>query len=485
MHFFGPSETERLIRKLQDSELFAADVPQRKRYTHAEWAALEDFQRGQASYQQLLAIQRVKNFQDLAKTVNELADPKHNSAVPILAKLWSECAVEPVRIAVGHTLLEIGSPAARAALIDLIEDADPFSALMAARAILNEDPSSFFDRCAVYFTPERIAQSGGEVIPNAILRLFVPGEGATLHWIDPKLPECIQNDKRWVDLFVRFRRDKELGYTAKQVLEFVDPKLVKESMKTASAKEEKRRPIKAATKGNGDLVKRYLQGEHEEVWKELRAYESVEGELLDEAVSVANETMKRVAHNADLLAERLANRGWKALFGSLRTAPQPEDVEMIERIEEFTGERLPVSLRAFWEIVGGIDFIWDNESGEPPDLGDDLVMEDPLCVLGPQICVEEIEDFELDPDDGEPLSVTLAPDYLHKANISGGEPYAIILPFKGVDPIFANERHNLPFVDYLRLCFKFGGFPRLEHHPDRTPGTRRFLTEMTKDLLPF
>jgi|GEM_PF-339132 hypothetical protein len=484
MRFFGPSETERLVRKLQDSELFADDLPKRKRYTHTEWAGLEDYQRGQASYQQLLAIQRMNNFRELAKTVDELADPKHNSAVPILAQLWSECAVEPIRTAAGHTLLGIGTPEARAALIDLIEDADPFSALMAARAILNEDPSKFFDRCAVYFTPEKMAQPGGEVIPNAILELFVPGEGATLHWIDPKIPECIQTDKRWVDLFVKFRKDKELGFTAKQAIEFIDPNLVKESMKKTSAKETPQ-VIKTITMGSGDLLKRYQQGQHEEVWRELRSYESVDGVLLEETMAVANETMKRVAHNADLLAERLANRGWKALFGSLRTPPQPEDIEMIERIEEFTGERLPVSLRAFWEIVGGIDFIWDYESGEPPDLGDDLVMEDPLCVLGPQICVEEIEDFELDPDDGEPLSVTLAPDHLHKANISGGEPYAIILPFKGVDPIFANERHRLPFVDYLRLCFKFGGFPRLEHHPDRTPGTRRFLIEMTKDLEPF
>lgn len=241
---------------------------------------------------------------------------------------------------------------------------------------------------------------------------------------------------------------------------------------------------------SGELLTRYLQGQHEEVWKELRAYKSIEGELLEEAVPVANETMKRVARNADLLAERLSNRGWKPLYGSLRTAPQSEDAEIIERIEEFTGERLPVSLRAFWEIVGGINFIWDFQSGEPPDLGDDLVMEDPLCVDSPQIVAYEIEEWEsqredMDPDDWEPVSVTLAPDYLHKANISGADAYAIILPFKGVDPIFANEEHNLPFVDYLRLCFKFGGFPRLERYPDRTPETRKFLTEMTKNLQPF
>lgn len=279
MRFLGPSETERLVRKLQDSELFDADFPKRKRYTHAEWAALEDFQRGQAITPQGVAIKRVKNFRELEETVKQLGNPKHNSAVPILARLWKECAVEPIRAAAGHALREIGIPEARTTLIEFIEDANWFSAHVGARALFDEDPSKFFDRCQLYFSPERIEQPGGEVIPDSILRLFVPGEGTTLHWLDDRLPNCIQQDNRWVDLFVKLRRHKELGFTARQVLEYVDPQSVKESMKTASAKEEKRRPIKAARKGSGDLIKRYRQGHYEEVWKELRTYEAIDGDL--------------------------------------------------------------------------------------------------------------------------------------------------------------------------------------------------------------
>lgn len=242
-----------------------------------------------------------------------------------------------------------------------------------------------------------------------------------------------------------------------------------------------------------DLLSRYKQGLHEEVWIELRAYESVSGDLLEEAQSVANETMKRVARNADRLAERLASRGWKPLFGSLRTLPQSEDMEVIKRIEEITGEMFPISIRAFWEIVGGINFIWnfDDDFGEDTaGIGSDLVMDDPICILSPQQVAEGIEEWvyrreRVQPELWEPVSLYLAPDYLHKAGISGGDAYAINLPFKGVDPIFANEEHNLPFVDYLRLCFKYAGFPRLERYPDRTSETREFLNEMTKDLEPF
>ena len=81
-------------------------------------------------------------------------------------------------------------------------------------------------------------------------------------------------------------------------------------------------------------------------------------------------------------------------------------------------------------------------------------------------------------------SLDLAPDYLHKANTSGGAPYRIELPFFGADPDFVNEAHELPFVDYLRLCFRWAGFPRLEGHADR-PNVREFLQMMGNGLERF
>jgi hypothetical protein len=99
---------------------------------------------------------------------------------------------------------------------------------------------------------------------------------------------------------------------------------------------------------------------------------------------------------------------------------------------------------------------------------------------------EEWEDQQsgIDPELVDPFSLVLSPDHLHKANISGGGPYGIELPFLGVDPIFANEAHGLPFVDYLRLCFRWAGFPRLERYTDR-PDVREFLLVMGEGLEPF
>jgi hypothetical protein len=115
---------------------------------------------------------------------------------------------------------------------------------------------------------------------------------------------------------------------------------------------------------------------------------------------------------------------------------------------------------------------------------------DPLCVDPPGVITYLFEEWE-DEQESEPGSnlekpfrIDLSPDYLHKANISGGMPYAILVPFPGTDPVFTDERHALPFIDYLRLTFKWAGFPGLEDHAQRCD-VQRFLTEFGNGLLPF
>jgi hypothetical protein len=114
---------------------------------------------------------------------------------------------------------------------------------------------------------------------------------------------------------------------------------------------------------------------------------------------------------------------------------------------------------------------------------------DPLCVGPPGHTKYLLAEWEgrrsrVDPDLDDPCDLELAPDHHHKANISGGSPYGIELPYLGADPIFMHEEHGLPFVDYLRLAFRWGGFPRLERHAADID-VRRFVADMTKDMEPF
>ena len=60
------------------------------------------------------------------------------------------------------------------------------------------------------------------------------------------------------------------------------------------------------------------------------------------------------------------------------------------------------------------------------------------------------------------FAVDVAPDWLHKANVSGAGPYAIEVPNKGVDALLLAEPHLTTFVNYLRIAFQWGGFPGWE-----------------------
>jgi hypothetical protein len=126
-------------------------------------------------------------------------------------------------------------------------------------------------------------------------------------------------------------------------------------------------------------------------------------------------------------------------------APAPDVLERIAAIESSVGA-LPLSLCAWYEIVGSVNFIADEWSGGYPD---------PLYV--------ESSDCSLEYDDGNwyrgRYMLHISPDDYHKEEVMGGPPYQILIPNPGVDALLENEKHQTSFVNYLRLSFKSGGFP--------------------------
>lgn len=246
---------------------------------------------------------------------------------------------------------------------------------------------------------------------------------------------------------------------------------------------------------NRSLLRRYQGGEFEQVWHEICAHTRVDGDFRHEVVEVAEATMQRVAQNADLLAERLRVFGWQALLAEhqdLRTLPKLSDQAVFARIEDISGAPVPPTLLAFWRVVGGINWVWDyNAPVAQPDLGFTLPPEehDPLCIDAPEVITYLFDEWiyqkqEYKPDLTSQFMIDLAPDYLHKADYSGGSPYCIEVPFLGADPMLAEERHKLPFLDYLRLAFRWSGFPGLDQHADRHD-VREFVTRFGKGLIPF
>ncbi|CAN5685476.1 hypothetical protein BH10CYA1_BH10CYA1_03560 [soil metagenome] len=118
-------------------------------------------------------------------------------------------------------------------------------------------------------------------------------------------------------------------------------------------------------------------------------------------------------------------------------------------------------------------------------------------------------DFTEEQEEENPFGLDLCPDFLHKADISGGSPYTVYIPAttpkNKLDPLVNfDDMSAMPFIQYLRHCFKWGGFPGLavmeledseidlnRRMPFKnTKGTWReaaqnLLVELRRDVIPF
>jgi hypothetical protein len=257
--------------------------------------------------------------------------------------------------------------------------------------------------------------------------------------------------------------------------------------------DERLRVLRTHAGGALPLFERYAAGDHDAVWAELVALgDAVRRDPhAADALAVACETMRRVDLNVRTLVERLRTMGYRfgppvgaagrvlSLFRRHRARPEkahvppgPDARATRLRIEKRTGP-LPLSIRAFFEVVGSVDLTGQHPALAP---GGD-VAEDPLIVYGVSDAWEQVDGA----DEGETDEIIIAPDDLHKAGMSGGDPYAMAVPDPRADGELLNERHGLLFVPYLRLCFRFGGFPGYEGQIDR----RAEIEGLSADLLRF
>lgn len=282
---------------------------------------------------------------------------------------------------------------------------------------------------------------------------------------------------------------------------------------------ERRREMAAGT----TYLERYLAGEYQAVWAELQALGATvrEESLYSDALDVARETMRRVRHNIEILIPRLEALGYEFGYhwakGSdfpagtpdrVCVPPQPDVARTIAELEDRAGA-LPLSLRAFYEVVGSVNFV-----GSPPDawkdwraVSDEI---DALYVYSAEVALEGAEAWrerydyfrkgEWSPPgtDEEDLCdsrayyalprecwlVPIAPDEWHKYNISGCGAYEIATPSLAADARLLTERHRTTFVNYLRICFRWAGFPKLQQIPEAPDGVSA-LSALTRDLLPL
>lgn len=217
------------------------------------------------------------------------------------------------------------------------------------------------------------------------------------------------------------------------------------------------------------FLERYKSGQHKEVWGELVALEEKVFEPAHHgvAVAVAEETMQRVRQNLETIADRLTVMGFDftkyphgesleySVVGPLET-PSEETEEQIETLKLIVGS-LPISLEAFWRVVGIVDFVgylpqWPENS-------------DPIVVSSVEDSIIDYKTWDdMTSKEGEPFRAFIAPDLCHKDDKSGGMYYNIVLPNASADALLEDTPYDLMFVEYLRFALlEWGGFPGLKN----------------------
>lgn len=246
-------------------------------------------------------------------------------------------------------------------------------------------------------------------------------------------------------------------------------------------------------------LERYLAGEYQSVWEELLAQGAAvrEEPLASEAFAVARETMRRVRHNLEHLIPRLRMLGYR--FGEIPhipgwdtgpwerdfvqaypvfLPPPPDTARALDELEQRVG-LLPLSIRAFYLEIGGVNFI-----GTHPTLDPNLLGYDPLFMYPLAEVQENPLDEDLELEESGTAELSFSPDAVAKFDQSGGGPYFMVMPNASIDGVFHDGYHDVTFVEYLRLCFRSGGLTDLEQSQG-VAGVAEALGHLREGLLPI
>jgi hypothetical protein len=239
-------------------------------------------------------------------------------------------------------------------------------------------------------------------------------------------------------------------------------------------------------------LERYQAGEYEQVWNEMapRYWKEAQAEpFYSEALAVARAMMARVRENIVTLIPRLESINYsfgyvwideiRPYFADIEAwaqeqpptlSPPLSDVQdRFRRLEE-DGIRLPISLRAWYEIVGAVNFVGTPPARWAPS-GSSL---DPLRV-------DPLEDYMIE-ECIRYKQLCIAPDEFHKYYTSGSGGYCIELDAPSTDGLIEGGWLRTSFVEYLRIAISWGGFPGIGRWHKRPEKDIAYLTE---GLLPL
>ena len=231
----------------------------------------------------------------------------------------------------------------------------------------------------------------------------------------------------------------------------------------------------------GQYLERFLTGECQPVWDELLAQgAAIRQEPLESlAWAVAQETMRRVRHNIELLIPRLRALGYR--FGEIppNEFTRRGNASSPKRTRS-SSHRRPRRLVSWtsWNSGWGCcrcrsgPFIWKSAESTLSGLipGSGGVAFDPLFMWTLANLPEgAVEEQDLEP--GEEGGILFSRDSTHKYHYSGSFGYYLTVPNARIDGVF-EVYEKTTFVEYLRMSLRSGGLLGLEEMEKRGSGMK-------------
>ena len=241
-------------------------------------------------------------------------------------------------------------------------------------------------------------------------------------------------------------------------------------------------------------LERYRNGDRARVWLELRqlgAGVREEG-LAAEAQAVCDEMAVRARQNTEVVIDRLAEQGYRFHSNDDEKTPvdpllhPTEDASpLVHWLEEHMGA-VPMTVSSWLRLVGDVWLVgthpaWEDSAGADPLVIELAGLRWPGALIRDHYA-EELAAWQETSANGEAADegfiLPVAPDRLHKNNVSGGAPYGFRLPDGCADALFVSDV-AMPFVDYLNWVFEQGGFP------GEANGQWRLKQSLSQGLLPL
>lgn len=213
----------------------------------------------------------------------------------------------------------------------------------------------------------------------------------------------------------------------------------------------------------------------------------------EEAALVCDEMAMRARRNVEVIVDRLSAAGYRFHANDSGRAPVRPFIPPTARASEVSTwlceqfHTVPMTLLSWMRIVGDVWLVGTHPDWPESSTADPLVIQ----VEGahhPDFAIEGFFAEELaawgddvrSSHESTPFVLPLAPDRLHKSNVSGGDQCGVVVPDGCVDGMFVNETVT-PFVAYLNRVFSAGGFP----WPTGTDAQRRVCRGLADGMLPL